>query len=221
MDSWHTEQQDGGTYYMPQCEVCSLRYDEYGLYADKEQAVTDAVNDGWQACPDLYRTDWECRCPAHWTVRCEVCDRHAGPAPKPVFDRWLFGHDDDMSTGVCDQCVARIDTLPALQLGSWPIFYPSHQRRDKWQALKVLEEASELVEAVKQTVTEQCETTRIGEEVADLLQTVVNLCAAFDINTADLRFAQTQCALKNLKRGMFDDTPRTHMHREQETACEQ
>lgn len=46
MTSWHIEQQDGNPYYMPQCEVCGLRYDEYGLYDDKEQAATDAVDDG-------------------------------------------------------------------------------------------------------------------------------------------------------------------------------
>ena len=50
MTSWHIEQQDGKPYYMPQCEVCGLRYDEYGLYADKEQAATDAVDDTAGVC---------------------------------------------------------------------------------------------------------------------------------------------------------------------------
>lgn len=72
MTSWHIEQQDGNPYYMPQCEVCGLRYDEYGLYADKEQAATDAVDDGWQAWPDLYHTDWDCRCPP--ALECSVRD---------------------------------------------------------------------------------------------------------------------------------------------------
>ncbi len=46
MTGWHTEHRDGRTYYMPQCDVCGFRYDEYGLYEDKAQAAVDAVNDG-------------------------------------------------------------------------------------------------------------------------------------------------------------------------------
>ena len=125
MTSWHTEQQDGKPYCMPQCEVCGLRYDEYGLYDDKEQAATDAVDDGWQAWPDLYHTDWDCRCPQHWSVRCETCKRYVAQADRTEFNNWLFDRgDDDMRVGVCDQCLARMDSLPALELGAWPICPP-------------------------------------------------------------------------------------------------
>ena len=225
MDSWHTEQQDGKTYYMPQCEVCGLRYDEYGLYEDKEQAAADAVNDGWQAWPDLYHTDWDCRCPKHWTVRCETCGHHVVQADRDGFNGWLFDRDNnDMRVGVCDQCLARMDTLPALELGVWPIFHSSHQRLDKWQALKVLEEAAEVVEAAKESIRSvtvldgQTLVTRahLVDEIADLLQTTTNLCAAFGINAAELKIANTECTIKNMKCGMFDKGPRTRMHRKDE-----
>lgn len=225
MTSWHTEQQDGRTYYMPQCDVCGFRYDEYGLYEDKEQAAADAVNDGWQAWPDLYHTDWECRCFEHWTANCETCGRHVEQADRSEFTGWLFDRDDDdMRVGVCDQCVGRMDTLPTLELGTWPIFHPSHQRMDKWQALKVLEEAAEVVDATKETirtVTVMDGQTLVNradlvDEIADLLQTTTNLCAAFGITTAELGLANTECTLKNMKRGMFDEGLRTHMHRKDE-----
>lgn len=223
MTSWHIEQQDGKPYYMPQCEVCGLRYDEYGLYADKEQAAADAVDDGWQAWPDLYHTDWDCRCPQHWSVRCETCKRYVAQADRTEFKGWLFDRDDDdMRVGVCDQCLARMDTLPTLELGAWPIFHPSHQRIDKWQALKVLEEAAEVVEAARGSIRSVTvldgrtlvNRARLVNEIADLLQTTTNLCAAFGITSVDLGFARTECIIKSLKRGMFDEGPRTRMHRE-------
>lgn len=138
---------------------------------------------------------------------------------------WLFDRDNnDMRVGVCDQCVARMDTLPTLELGAWPIFHPSHQRMDKWQALKVLEESAEVVDATKESIRSVTvmdgrtlvNRARLVDEIADLLQTTTNLCAAFGINTAELKIARTECTIKNMKRGMFDEGPRTHMHREDE-----
>ena len=56
---------------------------------------------------------------------------------------------------------------------------------------------------------------RLVDEIADLSQTTTNLCAAFGINAAELKIANTECTIKNMKRGMFDEGLRTHMHREE------
>ena len=226
MASWHVEYKDGKAYYMPQCEVCGIQYDEYGLYEDKEQAAAYAVNDGWQTwVADLSHRDWECRCPDHWVAHCETCGRQVPHTNATTLDGWMFDRDDDdMRMGVCDQCLTRMDTLSTLELGAWPIFHPSHQRMDKWQALKVLEEAAEVVDAAKESIRSVIvmdgrtlvNRARLVDEIADLLQTTTNLCAAFNINAAELKIANTECTIKNLKRGMFDDGPRTRMHRKDE-----
>lgn len=144
-------------------------------------------------------------------------------ADRTEFNGWLFDRDNnDMRVGVCDQCVGRMDTLPTLELGAWPIFHPSHQKPDKWQALKVLEEAAEVVDATKESIRSVTildgrtlvNRARLVDEIADLLQTTTNLCAAFGINAAELKIANTECTIKNMKRGMFDEGPRTRMHRE-------
>ena len=114
--------------------------------------------------------------------------------------------------------------MKEIDLGTWRVFHPSHQRLDKWQALKVLEEASEVVEDAKQYITATLlqanlvalTRTALVNEIADLLQTIVNLCDAYEITEEELDDAQANCTIKNMKRGMFDDTPRTHMHREEE-----
>lgn len=111
-----------------------------------------------------------------------------------------------------------------IDFGEWRFFDPSHQRMDKWQALKVLEEASEVVEAAKQYVNATMlrvnlvALTRrtLTNEIADLLQTIANLCDAYNISEEELSDAQANCFVKNLKRGMFDKGPRTHMHREED-----
>lgn len=226
MASWHVEYKDGKAYYMSQCGVCGIQYDEYGLYEDKEQATADAVNDGWQTwVADLSHRDWECRCPDHWAAHCETCGRQVSHTNATTLDGWMFDRDDDdMRLGVCDQCLTRMDSLPALELGVWPIFHPSHQKPDKWQALKVLEEAAEVVDAAKEGIRSvtvldgQTLVTRahLVDEIADLLQTTTNLCAAFGISAAELKIANTECTIKNMKRGMFDKGPRTRMHRKDE-----
>lgn len=121
--------------------------------------------------------------------------------------------------------------MTTINLGTWKVFDPSHQRQDKWQALKVLEEAAEVVEAAKRGIVIEelqfknlmlkmdCEETAQGilaNEIADLLQTIVNLCDAYDISEDALSKAQEWCNLKNLERGMFEPGPRTHMHREED-----
>ena len=121
--------------------------------------------------------------------------------------------------------------MSTFDLGTWKVFDQSHQRQDKWQALKVLEEAAEVVEAAKHVVktenfqfpnlmlkTEREETERriLANEIADLLQTIVNLCDAYDISEAALSKAQEWCNLKSTERGMFEPGSRTHMHREED-----
>lgn len=107
-----------------------------------------------------------------------------------------------------------------IDLGEWHVFDPSHQQADKWQALKVLEEAAEVVEAAKQTIanatlqTDQVEARqKLANEIADLLQTTANLCDAYGITETDLIVAQVNCNRKNLERGMFEPGERTRMHR--------
>ncbi|MDE5641146.1 MAG: hypothetical protein K2I40_05490 [Bifidobacterium castoris] len=121
--------------------------------------------------------------------------------------------------------------MNTFNLGTWKVFDPSHQQKDKWQALKVLEEAAEVVEAAKQVViTEElqsqnlmpkmgCEETVrriLANEIADLLQTITNLCDAYNISEAALSKAKEWCNLKSTERGMFEPGSRTHMHREED-----
>ena len=121
--------------------------------------------------------------------------------------------------------------MSTFDLGAWRVFDPSHQRKDKWQSLKVLEEAAEVVEAAKHVVktenfqfpnlmlkTEREETERriLANEIADLLQTIVNLCDAFGITENELKDAQERCSVKNRERGMYEPGPRTHMMREED-----
>ncbi|KFI66109.1 hypothetical protein [Bifidobacterium cuniculi] len=125
-------------------------------------------------------------------------------------------------------------TTRLVPFGTWAAFHPSHQRQDKWQALKVLEEASEVVEACKQwldwnklsdeeqdTICSQatmplpCKQA-IANEIADLLQTLANLCNAYGITHTMLKQADNTCIEKNTARGMYEAGPRTHMHREEQ-----
>lgn len=109
--------------------------------------------------------------------------------------------------------------MNTFDLGEWFVFDPSHQRKDKWQALKVLEESAEVVEAAKRTIGRHdlaytSAKSVLCDEIADLLQTITNLCDAYGISENDLIVAQVECNHKNLERGMFQPGPRTHMHRE-------
>lgn len=122
-----------------------------------------------------------------------------------------------------------------VDFGTQPVFHIDHQRQDKWQALKVLEEASEVVEACKNYVkTEEYrqangdtgglndlgipETSQqdIALEIADLLQTVANLTSAYGISQQELDDAIRSTLAKNTRRGMFETGERTRMHREEE-----
>ncbi len=100
-------------------------------------------------------------------------------------------------------------------------FHSSHQARDKWQALKILEEASETVEAAKACINTNPTDTRgpyerkqaLADEIADLLQTIVNLCDAYMIDPHILARSADTITKRNIERGMFTDGERTRMHR--------
>lgn len=72
----------------------------------------------------------------------------------------------------------------------------------KAQALKVLEEASELVEATKTGTFES-----IAEEAADVLQALANYCECIGIKPEDFRRAYKAVILKNGERGRYKDHP--------------
>ena len=98
------------------------------------------------------------------------------------------------------------------------IFHHDRQRRDKWQALKILEEASELVETAKQSLNADDGDTAqwqdmIAYDICDLLQTLANFCDAYRISENQL--ATTMCRLDHVseERGMFQPGERTRMHR--------
>lgn len=70
--------------------------------------------------------------------------------------------------------------------------------------LKVLEESAELVEASKAWLkSDNAPTARQAmlDEMADVLQTVANQCAAFHIGEDELRDAVIRCEERNRKRG--------------------
>lgn len=70
--------------------------------------------------------------------------------------------------------------------------------------LKVLEESAELVEASKTWLKSDNDPTArqaMLDEIADVLQTVANQCAAFHIGEDELRDAVIRCEERNRKRG--------------------
>ena len=115
-------------------------------------------------------------------------------------------------------------STPLIDLMKWPRFHPSHQKRDKWQSMKLLEEASEVHEAAKRHLKasdrdeESLAQARADmiDEVADLLQTITNFLAAYDVPPEELEQAKEHVTRKNKARGMFEEGPRTHMNRDDE-----
>lgn len=84
--------------------------------------------------------------------------------------------------------------------------------QDKWLALKTLEEAAETVEAVKAwlrapeaTALKGKRRVEMEDEIADVLQTVANLCTAFDISDFDLKNALQRCCARHYMRGRMDE----------------
>lgn len=75
---------------------------------------------------------------------------------------------------------------------------------DKWLLLKTLEEAAEMVDAGKAFIANEASAdnfTAFMDEIADVIQTVANLCAAFDVADSELYEAMTRCLERNRKRG--------------------
>lgn len=85
--------------------------------------------------------------------------------------------------------------------------FPSVQP-DKAQALKVLEEASEVVEAFKQRDPRDethigCATANVLDEIADTIQASCNLAAALGVT--DLTPYLARCEERNRERGRYDE----------------
>lgn len=125
------------------------------------------------------------------------------------------GTTNDDATGTTGTGTGKNNASIMIDLGKQPVFHNDHQRRDKWQALKVLEESAEIVETCKQYLTDDTlGTAPIALEIADLLQTTVNLIDAYGITQDQLNEAIRETILKNKDRGMFTSGERTHMHRD-------
>lgn len=86
-------------------------------------------------------------------------------------------------------------TLPRIK----PFPYQK-DKSDKQIALKVLEEAAELVEAVKDG-----DKDHVLEEYMDTLQALGNLAFEFDFSERDFRIAYDAVYNKNLDRGRYDE----------------
>ncbi|OZG51731.1 hypothetical protein PSRA_0811 [Pseudoscardovia radai] len=109
--------------------------------------------------------------------------------------------------------MARLDTVafPAMA-----VFDASHQKADKWQVLKCLEEAAELAEAGKAWVKDGSDVNRRAmlDELADVLQTLANLIDAYEITPDELRLSCGRVFEKNSARGMYLPGARSRMSRE-------
>lgn len=75
--------------------------------------------------------------------------------------------------------------------------------RDKWLAVKNLEESAELVEASKRWLKTGSDADRIDmlSELADVIQTLANLAVAFDITDGELKDAADACRERNRRKG--------------------
>lgn len=141
-----------------------------------------------------------------------------------VMSRNDYDDDSSIPTTVDHNETSDGISTPLIDLMKWPRFHPSHQKRDKWQSLKLLEEASEVHEASKRHLKAvdrdkesliQARADMI-DEVADLLQTITNFLAAYDVTPEELEQAKEHVTRKNKARGMFEEGPRTHMNRDDE-----
>ncbi|WP_240539377.1 hypothetical protein [Bifidobacterium sp. SO1] len=93
-------------------------------------------------------------------------------------------------------CSGRVVTFP-------PVESFGRLERDKWLAVKNLEESAELVEASKRWLKSGSAADRIDmlSELADVIQTVANLTVAFDITDRELSEALDACRERNRKKG--------------------
>lgn len=74
--------------------------------------------------------------------------------------------------------------------------------KDDWLAVKQREESEELLDAAREWLSDPTDGNRhvMLDELADLLQTVANMCAAYHINSHDLADALDRCWEKNMRR---------------------
>lgn len=79
-------------------------------------------------------------------------------------------------------------------LGVWPLFCEVPGAEE--QALKVLEESAELLEAVKTK-----ETAEVLAEMCDVLQAVANFMGCVGVDPFTFECAKWDCIAKNFERG--------------------
>ena len=74
--------------------------------------------------------------------------------------------------------------------------------KDDWLPAKQREESEELLDAAREWLSDPTDETRIAmlDELADLLQTIANMCAAYHIDERDLADALDRCWEKNMRR---------------------
>lgn len=87
-------------------------------------------------------------------------------------------------------------------------FHPSMQRMDKAQAVKVLEEAAELEVAVNDYRKGQGSREAALDELADVVQTLVNLCDAYGFSDDEVDAALHRVTMRNVERGRYADGER-------------
>ena len=78
---------------------------------------------------------------------------------------------------------------------------------DDWLAAKQFEESGELRDAAREWLSEPTDETRTAmlDELADLLQTIANMCAAYHIDVRDIADALDRCWYKNMRREQPDE----------------
>lgn len=153
-----------------------------------------------------------------------LLEEQDGSGINEVLSRNDYDDDSSIPTIVDHNDTSDGISTPLIDLMKWPRFHPSHQKRDKWQSMKLLEEASEVHEAAKRHLKasdrdeESLAQARADmiDEVADLLQTITNFLAAYDVTPEELEQAKEHVTRKNKARGMFEEGPRTHMNRDDE-----
>jgi len=79
---------------------------------------------------------------------------------------------------------------------------------DDWLAAKQREESGELLDAAREWLNDPTAEHRTAmlDELADLLQTIANMCAAYHIDVRDIADALDRCWKKNMRREQPDDS---------------
>lgn len=141
----------------------------------------------------------------------------AGRKRENTTRNWLDDDDIDMCRHIAEQHKPTVEgaltlattAFERIALGDVRPFSPAVLRSGEYETpkripLKVLEESAELVEASKAWLKsdDDPEARRaMLDEMADVLQTVANQCAAFHIGENELRDAMIRCEERNRRRG--------------------